>query len=350
MMGRGLGVVFGCGVVVFSLGAAKPKAGTAQKPMPIAIYGPVTRPATQPVGIPDLASQARAGKFVREIFQKEYAWTIGLARREFARKLMQQGLETNGDAAARFVLFREARDIAAGAGDAGMVARAIELLDRYFIVDEIKMNLVALRAAGEASKTGEEYGAVAQIGVAVVRRAVGRDDYESAEALTAVSSSAANKAENAALQKQVRELGGEVQKLAKEFEGVKAAQQAIAEKGEDAERRLTVGRHLCFVKSDFGAGLAMLAKGADPALRGLANSELGGARDVGQKVKLANGWWDLAVGQTPMVAGNLRKHAVEIYREVLPGLRGLDRSAAEKRVEMYYDELVKERGLKRGLY
>jgi hypothetical protein len=130
---------------------------------------------------------------------------------------------------------------------------------------------------------------------------------------------------------------------------VKAARKAIAEKGEDAERCGVVGRYACFVKGDFAEGVKWLAKCEDPVLRGVANGELG-AKEPSERVKVANGWWELAEGRGSIAGGNLRRHAAEIYREAVGRLKGLDRAGAEKRLEVYYGDLVKERGLEPGVW
>lgn len=343
MTARGPGAVCAAAMWVLSLGATTPT-------RVVTVHGPVTRPTAQRMAIPDLASQANAGKFIREVFRSDYGNTMPSQRREFARRLLAQGLETHNDPTMRFVLFREARDIAASAADARLATRAIQMLDRDFVIDEIRMIVPTLRTSFDAARSPDEFGAVTHAGIAAIRKAVRRDDYDAAGALTSLSSSAVRRATDAVLESQIRELGAEVQKLGKDFLAVKAAKKAIAENGENAETALKVGRHMCFVRSDFEAGLPLLARCSDQVLRAMANRELGGAATSQQKVKLANDWWDLAAAQTPTVAGNLRNHAAAIYQEAIPGLKGFDRSAAERRLEAYHDTLVTELGLRRGLY
>src|SRR5687767_38462 len=79
---------------------------------------PATRPNTQSLlHVPDDPSQAKAERMVREVYAKEYATSDPAARRALAGRMLRQAMDSGNDAAARFVLLREARDIAASAGD-----------------------------------------------------------------------------------------------------------------------------------------------------------------------------------------------------------------------------------------
>src|SRR5947208_2899208 len=87
---------------------------------------PSTRPTTQPViHVPDEPSQARAERMVREVFATDYASHAPAARVALAHRMIQQANDTADDPAARFVLLREARDLASSAGDPGTAQRAI---------------------------------------------------------------------------------------------------------------------------------------------------------------------------------------------------------------------------------
>jgi hypothetical protein len=73
--------------------------------------------------VPDQASQLKAEKTIKDLFRTEYAKKKSADQVELAGKLLKQAEETNDDSTGRFVLLREARDIAARAGDAAWRAR-----------------------------------------------------------------------------------------------------------------------------------------------------------------------------------------------------------------------------------
>src|SRR5438876_10969457 len=100
-------------------------AGCALVSATFAFGFPTTQPTTQPlIHVPDEPSQARAERMVREVFAKDYAGHTPAQRVALAQKMLQQAGDTTDDPAARFVLLREARDLAASAGDPGTTQRA----------------------------------------------------------------------------------------------------------------------------------------------------------------------------------------------------------------------------------
>jgi hypothetical protein len=337
-------------VLACVMGAAKSK--TAMQRPGVAAVIVATRPAVQRAEAPDVREQARAAREAREVFQKEYAATGAGARRALARKLLAQGVETANDPAARFVLFREARDLAAGAGDAAVACRAIELLDRYFAIDELAMTRETLaRAAGarQGQGMGRGWGAIAFAANSAVRRAVMADDYETALRLLELAGNAARKSQDAELIRQAQERGREARWWAERFKQVKEAREVLKQKPEDGEGNLLAGSYLCFANGRFTDGLPLLLKGDNVALAGMAKAELAGDQEAEAQLQVASGWWEMAVNQPAIVQRNVQGHAAEIYRRLLPKLSGLNRSMAEKRLETLELEWMGERGLEPGL-
>src|SRR5437870_1172087 len=88
----------------------------------LASAGRADERAAVPPG-PDLE---KAQATVRELFKAEFAKTKTTDRIALAAKLFHQALDTKDDPAAKYVLLREARDLAAKAGDALGVLRAAD--------------------------------------------------------------------------------------------------------------------------------------------------------------------------------------------------------------------------------
>ena len=101
--------------------------------------------------VPDAAAQAQAEKLIRDVFKDEYARTSAADRLNLARKLLQQGIDTVDDPASRFVLFREARDLAAQAGDLETALTAVDEMARFFQVSAPEMKKL------NASSTNDGY-------------------------------------------------------------------------------------------------------------------------------------------------------------------------------------------------
>lgn len=137
-------------------------------------------------------------------------------------------------------------------------------------------------------------------------------------------------AEAARVQKSVREQRRQV------FEYT-TARDKLATAPDDAEAAEVVGRHLCFVKQDWPAGLPMLARGRDEGLRNLAAREVA-QRDTaepGSRLKLAHEWWKMAdtvAAVAPPQAQAMKAHAAVIYREIAGKLTDpIDATLARKR-------------------
>lgn len=68
---------------------------------------------------PDANAQKETLKQIKDLFKEEYAKRGAAEQAALGQKLLQKGIETNDDAASKFVLLKEARDVASGAGERG---------------------------------------------------------------------------------------------------------------------------------------------------------------------------------------------------------------------------------------
>src|SRR5574341_830251 len=76
--------------------------------------------------VPSEEAQRRAEKTLRARFPDEYAAKSAADQQKLARKLLEQAGETGDDLALRFVLYREACDLATRAGDLDTLLRSID--------------------------------------------------------------------------------------------------------------------------------------------------------------------------------------------------------------------------------
>src|SRR5947209_4704263 len=73
----------------------------------------------QQAPVPTTPAQQKAEALVKEVYEAEYAKAQkdNDAKKQLATTLLQEGRLTDDDLAAKYVLFREARDLAAQVGD-----------------------------------------------------------------------------------------------------------------------------------------------------------------------------------------------------------------------------------------
>ena len=243
-----------------------PAPAPPQPPGPPVTPPPVPPPAPEPVAAPpkpvkmappDAASQEKYLKLVRMTYEKEYAKGTPEAKRQLVATLLDEAANIKKNFAAKFVLLGQARDLAAELGDAASCRRAIEELDRGFVVDPATM------AAGVLARLLPKKGADVAVlgwGVEVMNRLVQLEDYEAAARLLALCPAAVKDADLAARLKTLRTDIAEYQRI-------KPMLEKLAADPADPAANLAAGRFYCFTRGDWAKGLPLLAKGSDAALR-----------------------------------------------------------------------------------
>jgi hypothetical protein len=329
--GCGRGVLGTAGVLLFSTVMA------LGEPIAVPATGPA--PATQPrpgasrLPIPSAAAQAAAEKLIHELFQSQYAQHTAAARRALAQKLLQQAGETRRDPAARYVLLREARDLASQGADATTAIRAIVEMNRSFQIDALPLKLAALVAIHHDASAPADRQAVVHAALACIDEAVLAEQYDTAARFAALADSAAARIQEVPLALRVRAAVKELGALRQEYEQCRAARRALRQNPDDPACKTTVGRDLCFMRGDWASGLPLLAGGADAALAGAAKQELAASPAGGAAwMALANAWWDIAPSQNRLARHQIQTHAAYWYRRALPGLGGIDLAVVEQRL------------------
>ena len=183
-------------------GAASPEGAASpgdQPPGPDDRVGPASI-AGQTLAMPDDAAIEEAEVNVRAIFDSDYA-VVNMpgVKANLARKLLDTLPALGDDPAARFAALREARDLAAACGEAGIACEAIEQLGSFRGVDTVEMKLSALTTAAASARGIETQQALAQSTVDLIPQLVERNRLKEAEVLAKLALAAARRARNPAL-------------------------------------------------------------------------------------------------------------------------------------------------------
>jgi WD40 repeat protein len=305
------------------LHAAPPKPpGVAQKP---AELGKAT--------VPDETKLAEAEKLIKDLFKEAYAKRNPTDRLALAAELLDKAKETVDDPVARFVLLREARDLAAQGGDAVAVLAAIDELARGYAVNAFEMKATALAATGRNANTPAANKVLAESYLALIDEALAADDFGAVVHLASLADAAAHKAGNVALLSQVQAREKEVKEIQKESEAVKEAKAKLEQTPDDPGASLAVGRYLCLRKGDWDKGLPLLAHCSDAALMTAAKKDLGQPQDAAAQVEVGDSWWDLGEPRKDSTKTALLARAAHWYREALPELTGLKLAKVEGRLK-----------------
>lgn len=275
---------------------------------------------------PDAAVQKEKLKVVKDLFKDEYAKKSTVDQAALAKQLVSRGIETASDPGAQYVMLREARDIAAAAGDVETSMRACDELAKVFAVSAVAVKLAALSKVN--AKDQEAGRAASRAYLALVSDAIRADDYDSAAAAAGKGDALAKSAQDPLLPPKFQELQKELAGLKSEYQKVKADLDKAAPA--DAE---AVGRYLCFVRGAWDAGLLHLANGAKPPLKTAVDKDLSKPVEALKQLEVGDAWWDLAQKEkSAWRKARVISRAQIWYEQASTSATGLDKVKVDKRL------------------
>jgi hypothetical protein len=297
-------------------------------------------PAAKRVPVPGEEARAAAAKVVEDQFKTELAQAkrATAERVALAERLLQLGLETKDDLAARYVLLDEAREQAAQAGKVALSLAATEELIKSFEINPLDVRRDALAALTKGPLGKDAAFDVIEAAMKGVAEAVAADRPDAIRAYADTAEAAAKKGGSQGLITQVQKHQKEIQALLKEFEQMKAAQDVLAKDAAKAEANLTVGRYLAIRKGDWDTGLPLLAKGGGGDLADLARKDRANPTDPKARVELAEAWSAAAGKEAGWAKHALQGRALHWYRAALPMLSGLTEKTTLDRVKQLEEQ------------
>ena len=282
--------------------------------------------------VPEGAALRDAEKLVREVFKEDYSKKSPADRIVLARKLLKQGIESKEDPISQFVLFSEARDLAAQAGDLETALGAIAELAKIFRIDASAMKDAAVGSAAKSAKTPDDFLKIARTFLSASEDAAAAQNFDAAEKAAEQAGQYARKSKDVALASSAAARAKEYAELRTKLEKTERAREALRKNPEDPEANLALGQYLCLVKGDWDAGLAHLAKGSDSGLKGAAIRDAAKPTDAAEQVAAGDAWWEFGEKDASVRAGS-RQRAVYWYGMAKDRLAGLTRARIEKRME-----------------
>jgi hypothetical protein len=233
----------------------------------------------------------------------------------------------------RFVLLSDAGDLATKAGDADTALAAIDQMAQHFPIDALKFKTRALIEISLLPTTRRRDRGLARQFDAVIAAAMAADRYDLARETAEAASSAASDVQDQSWLQSVQQRESAISYADAEFQKLAPFRVALENDPADANANFRVGAFRCFVKEDWPAGLPMLALGSDPVAKTLATTELGSPANPGALVELADGWWSFSETRPPSQRPPIKRHAVNIYKRVVPRTTGPTRSHVKQRLE-----------------
>lgn len=241
-------------------------AASAQDPAETAVKAPV----------PDEASVKKSETELRELFKADYKSADPSDRRAFAKKLLDAAGRDDLDGPTRYVVLREAADIAAQGEDLASSFVAVDRLAARFDVEPFGLKADAIAAARKAARRTDVLARIAATAIRISREARAADRLDAAQRALKEAETAAKGAKDASLTKPIADEARLLTAAKKDLAEVEEARGKLSGTPDDAKSNLTVGRWLAFEKGRVKEGLPYLAKGSDKRLSEAAKLDLEG--------------------------------------------------------------------------
>jgi hypothetical protein len=286
---------------------------------------------------PDSTALQRAEGLIKGIYRTDYAKKFPSEMRELATKLINKALETRDDPAARFVLYREAAELAAKSGDFAGALMLIDELGSEFDADMGALKFRVLKAAAGSTPPVPPK-LLCEAALYAMPDAFASNNPAITEDLIAIAAETAAKTKSPELQASVTARRAELKDVLQDFEKYRAALVTVQAKPQDPEANLIVGKYACFIKGDWKRGLTHLSQGSDPTLKALATRDLAKPVESAAQVELADAWWDVGELTAAHAKRQVLGRAAYWYSEASPRLGGLTLSKARDRVTKTYTQ------------
>jgi len=302
--------------------ATAPADGVAAKPAP-----------------PDAAALEAPTKTVNVVYRDDIvACKTPEARAALARKLMTTAQATRDNPAAQYVLLTKAGELAAQSASFDVGLKCVDEIEARWQVDGMKLRADALTRSARLIRDPRDAESFVKAADALIDDAVHGERFDLATRLCDAAAAPAHTSGDAALAREAASRAKNVHDEQDAFLKVQPAMESLRANPKDPDSNLAVGKYQCFAQGDWESGLPKLAAGSDLALRQLARDELQPTTD---KAALADQWWDYGETQSGLARARARQRAVESYKLASPGLTGLLKLKAERRIaELTESELA----------
>jgi len=281
--------------------------------------------------LPPAEEIAKGDAAVKKVFGAEYAKTKAADLVALASKLLEEAPGTKDDGA-RYVMLRDARAIAARAGNAAIAMAAAEEMVANFQVNAAKVRITAADQIAAGNITPPVASEAMEVLLTAAEFARAEDDWSTAVAIARSAEAVARKSQSALLMPMAQNKLRELEWMKAEADKIKDQLITLREFPTDQVANFAVGRFHCLVKQDWDTGVMMLTKGVDERWR--VNAELdvkAGTSGELEKVAAGDAWYDL-IKAPDFGKYSLQARAHFWYVAALPGLTGLDKVKVEKRL------------------
>lgn len=293
--------------------------------------------------LPGIAEQRKAAAIVEEIFGEPIAAAKSSAQKlALVGQIMQAAMEESKPAE-RYVLLNRARTLAIAAGETRSALRIASEIVSSYQIDPLPALAATFLAAAKLAATPAQLAQVTQYGEQLAGEAVAAHQFDQANELMETTVQAARQVSDAPTIKELVRHARQVHKVAEAFADLKQQRAALEKDPQDPQANLALGRYYCIVEQNWEAGLPLLARGSDPALKTAAQQDLAAPVKPDARAQVGDLWWQLAEQNEDDAQAALRARALKWYRLAAAELSGLARARTEKRLAQYPDAVAAEK-------
>jgi PA14 domain len=283
--------------------------------------------------VPGEAGIAKAELMVRHALKTEYARKPAAERRALTEKLLTLAAKTNHDLAARYVMLRDARDIAVDIDDPSLALRAINELANGFQIDGPTQTLAALERIVTADADPAALRVLFDAAFSATGLALAADEFDDAVQFAQLGANAARKGKLGPTTTEEAEARlAHARKLRDSFDTVRPTLDALRTMPDDHAAHTAFGKFRCFVQGRWDDGVKHLAKGASAPLRAVAELDLKNLASGAPDVAVADAWWDYGRSAPDDERWGALGRARYWYSRSIPGLSGPNKTRAEIRL------------------
>lgn len=317
--------------------AKLPADSPAPAPEPAAVPLKVLADVTKRASVPEPGKQRDVEKTIRDLYKDQYAKKAPGDRLSLAKLLLEQADKTTDDPIGRWVLYREAQDLAAQAGDIRTAMQAVEAASAIYDVDPLTLKNGAIAATSKSAKASAEFAALAEMLIRLTDEFIGVDQYDQADKAAQAAGQHAKRSGLPNLLARTSSKTKEVADAKVRFASLKKTLENLAKDPEDAAANLEMGQFVCFVKASWDVGLRFLAKGSDLALKSAAERDIARPLEPAEQIAAGDAWWDLSEkAKVPGSKEKMQSRALFWYEAALPGTTGLTRAKIDRRLGEIY--------------
>lgn len=284
--------------------------GTASSPsIDASAATPLTERKRPPLPGPELLQSAE--RKAADLFGEEVRRsTASEAKLVTARRILERARWGQDENPVRYVLARQAQELATSAGDAVSACRALELIvAAYDVGDLTEARANAVAEACRAAQSDETRLANRLLALSVAEDALQAERFSAAKSLLQAAR-AADSTQNQSLRDRLSALERSIPSRERRFDTYNQALATLQKQPDNNSANLAAGRYEILVRGDWKSGAARWAKLDDPALDELLRLDAEAYQKPEMRVAAARAWWNAA---TP--AGKMWKYDYQLQAQ-----------------------------------